>query len=610
MDKLGLELKKILPYIIDAYSNVYGDEYQDIISQRLNNTIIIPYYDIEGLEDYLLDIRRCKRREYAIKFLDKIGLDIKEYIKDNYTQSLDPKIEKILEYYMYSYNAGFSDYADSIVPLKAFKENDEVHPNILLRNKLKIINYLLGDNHEKITEENFGLFEKTNEYQEILKKINLLNEVYEKLLLEYKEWELQLKPYDDFVESEKNRKKDILYRYKTMMLSEIYCKVSQDVVDAIANKTLDEKCRIILGTNDIGLKCLIESFSLEEMQKLNSKDVDFNKKFWIINSQSKYLKNLGVVFPDEDILDCDSEEDVDKYLAFFNQDDVKKYLPSDDLVNHTTFVRKRNYDEALNEYYKTRQDFINALNKYYRNSIDFSNFYEQIKNKKVCITGEGACNDNNEFVSLLFYTIRMGDFGKLLQSFIHECGHIIDQPNSNGVGFESFDEILINNPYDKAFRKYEKFNETINDIFTIEALELLYNQGIYLIEPLKYTILDNNIRYNCNTAVITKELLQPLLRKFRKQVVKAKVNADANELIRYIGEDNYEELVDVVNIVDYYTRNGLVFKMEKMPDDEMVKDYYIQLERVKKIYDKIDIYYRNNIEILTLDSDDDFKKSM
>ena len=76
MDKLGLELKKILPYVIDAYSNVYGEEYRDIISQRINNAIIIPYYDIEGLDDYLSSIKRCKKREYAIKFLDEITSDL------------------------------------------------------------------------------------------------------------------------------------------------------------------------------------------------------------------------------------------------------------------------------------------------------------------------------------------------------------------------------------------------------------------------------------------------------------------------------------------------------------------------------------------------------
>ncbi len=112
---------------------------------------------------------------------------------------------------------------------------------------------------------------------------------------------------------------------------------------------------------------------------------------------------------------------------------------------------------------------------------------------------------------------------------------------------------------------------------------------------------------NFNTALITKNLLQPLVSKFREQVIKAKVKADRNELIRYIGEDNFEELVDAVNKVDYLSRNGVVRKLNTSQDDSMVKEYYEQVERVKKIYINIDNYYNSNIDNLITQS---FHKKM
>ena len=102
MDNLSIDFKKLLPFAVNAFTKVYGEEYQDIIFQRINNALIIPYYDIEGLSNYIFYIKSCKRREYAINFLDKIGVDVKNHIKDNYTQTLDYEIEKILDYYMYS----------------------------------------------------------------------------------------------------------------------------------------------------------------------------------------------------------------------------------------------------------------------------------------------------------------------------------------------------------------------------------------------------------------------------------------------------------------------------------------------------------------------------
>ena len=141
MDNLSIDFKKLLPFAVDAFTKVYGDEYRDIIFQRINNAVIIPYHDIEGLSDYISYIKRCKRREYAINFLDKIGVDVKKHIKDNYTQPLDDEIEKMLEYYMDSSLWGFSKDTDYWVPLQAFKPNNDTYPKTLLKNKINIMKY-------------------------------------------------------------------------------------------------------------------------------------------------------------------------------------------------------------------------------------------------------------------------------------------------------------------------------------------------------------------------------------------------------------------------------------------------------------------------------------
>lgn len=324
--------------------------------------------------------------------------------------------------------------------------------------------------------------------------------------------------------------------------------------------------------------------------------------------QSCYLKNIGIEISNEQMLKCDSEEDVNNYLFFLSQDNIRKYIPSDDLISYITSLRENNYEDALREYYVNRDDFLDAKREFGNNEGNLKYIYEQIKNKKVCIASQGGTRNNNEFISIMFYAIRTYEGGSLFYTFMHECGHIIDQ-SSNGTGFETFSDFNENsekNPYDNDFRKYEKFNETLNDIFTMEAVELLHNQGIYLIEPSEFTLSDIS---NHNTALITKNLLKPLLSKFRQQVISAKVKADHNELIRYIGKDNFEELVDIVNKVDYLSRNGVVPKIDTSPDDEMVKEYFEQVERAKKIYNNIDDYYSNNIENLMPTPNSEIRKS-
>lgn len=593
MDKLNIDFNSLLPYVIDAFSSVYGNEYRSIISQKIKNTVIVSYHDLEGLNDYVSYLKRCKAREFSIRFLDEIGIDVKKHKKSNYTEPLDSDVQKILDCLI---GAGFGFSSKAVVdywsPLRAFNSNNKTDSKRLLENRIKIINYLLGNEQEKITKESFESFAETKEFSELLKKINEFNIVYEKLLSEYNYWANQLEPYEKYVEDEKKRKEDILQKKKNELFREIFNQLPLSIKVSISNKTFEEQLETILGSMDISAKSIIESFRYEQMEKLKSSDVDPWDKFLIVFWQSNYLKKLGITIPNENMLKCDSEENIANYLSFLNQDDIRKYLPSDELISYTLSTREKKYEEALREYYTTRKDFTDAMKVFGNNPSNLEHIYNQIKNKRVCIMGQGGTNDKNEFISIMFYTIRISDGGLLFHSFMHEYGHVIDQ-SQRGCGFEFFDDYGENprkNPYDNAFRKYEKFNETLNDMFAIEAIRILQDQGIYLLEPEEFTSLDTS---NYNTASITKSLLQPLLQKFRHQVIKAKINSEPEELIKYIGEDNFEELVDALNKVDYLSRNGVVPKIDKSPEDAMVIEYFEQGERVKQIYINIDSYYAN-----------------
>ena len=63
-----------------------------------------------------------------------------------------------------------------------------------------------------------------------------------------------------------------------------------------------------------------------------------------------------------------SEEDITNYLAFLNQDDIRKYIPTDELISYTSSAREKKYKEALREYYTTRKDFVDAMKIFADNS--------------------------------------------------------------------------------------------------------------------------------------------------------------------------------------------------------------------------------------------------
>lgn len=592
MSDITIDVEKILPFIIKKFTEVYGNEYSDIISTRLKTATIFQYYNIEGLGSYIYNVLTLKERELSVKLLESIGennLDLEKYKKDKYKFNFDNDVEEILRKYIGTSCYGFGEENNYWAPLKAFNPDNDSNQFKVFKNKLVLINYLLGDNHEEITADNFDSFTKTEEYANILKKVAELNAIYDPLLLEYKNFKSKMTQHIDFIDSEKKRKYEVLTKKKSELLQDIYQKLPPAVINAIKDKPLSDQIDIFMGYSfNIGGSSNIESFSQDAMESLKSESISQTKKFFIATQQAKYLTRLAPNIINKEIINPDSDEWIDGYLNFLNQDNVKKYIPSSDVIDYISSNRKKMYEEAIKEYYTTRQDFINIKTVFGEDlEKDLDDIYELIKNETICITSSNNYKDGT--APIMLYGVR--DYGYLFYSFAHECGHIIDKISPYGSGFDKNGANVSKNPYDESYRKYEKFNETLNDIFTTEAVKSLQNQGIYLIEPKEYTLSDID---NCNTSLITRNILQPLLLSFRQQIIKAKVNSDSSILTSFIGEENFEELVDVVNKVDYLSRNGVVPKIDTSPDDEMVKDYYKQLERAQNIYLNIDSYYDAN----------------
>lgn len=136
------------------------------------------------------------------------------------------------------------------------------------------------------------------------------------------------------------------------------------------------------------------------------------------------------------------------------------------------------------------------------------------------------------------------------------------------------------NPYNSKYRKYERMSETIDDIFAIQAREFLHKQGIYILEPKEHIIA--NVE-DYNTHSIVKGLLSTFVERYRAHIVRARILGDIQGLYDIVGEENFEELNDVVNKVD--SLQGLAYKLkEGMKEDPIVQEYYKQIERLERIY--------------------------
>lgn len=123
-------------------------------------------------------------------------------------------------------------------------------------------------------------------------------------------------------------------------------------------------------------------------------------------------------------------------------------------------------------------------------------------------------------------------------------------------------------------------NETIDDIFSIQAREVLHKKGIYILEPKEH--INEDVK-DCNTHSIVKKCLAKFIVRYRAHIIRARILGDMQGLYDIVGEENFEELNDVVNKVD--SLPGLAYELKDgMKKSPIVQEYYKQLERLERIY--------------------------
>lgn len=79
-----------------------------------------------------------------------------------------------------------------------------------------------------------------------------------------------------------------------------------------------------------------------------------------------------------------------------------------------------------------------------------------------------------------------------------------------------------------------------------------------------------------------------------KEILEVMLTGDRQKFIEKIGTENFEEINDILNKVDYLVYEGLMKSLKKKEreknkkENANVKEYREQLKRLKKVYARID----------------------
>ena len=587
MDVLKLDINSHIPHIVEAYIEVFGEEYKDIIKEKVKRIYYVIYNNKEGVNRYAYFLEQSKRIELYKTFFKDIGVDISKYEKQNYANGMDKEFLELVETYRNGLNAFDTDIDMTQIDLD---EPHDVKIEYKLDNQIDFLNYLKSPDTEEITVDNYIKYYQSEEYKNIKEKIDVYLEKYKQINEEYQECLAETARYRKYVEAEEQREEKIEKAKQYELYQEIREYLPKEVLKILdAKYVADTKKSEEIFNGGLYSKSYIEYFSEQCEEKLNDPNVPEEEKERILYFRMRYFKKLGLNVEIDALLKVDYY----KYKECIEKEEIKKLIPTTEVVDKIQKSREQKYEECRKKYICTKVEYIQAAANYGNKEY----LYKQIEKPTV-----GTTMGKNAFgldTPILFFTVRQTEEGSLDFVLLHELCHIIEYSSMFGENavYCGFDNITDNeaNPYNSNKRKYERLNETITDVFAMEARKVLQDKGIYMLEDKEHTRW--NVE-NQNTHSILKLIVKPLLSRYRKQVVSARMWGDRKYLFDEIGEENFEELNDVINKMDYLISQGLIQKInDEQRDDKLIKEYNEQVSRIEKIYTNMEKHYsENNIE--------------
>lgn len=387
----------------------------------------------------------------------------------------------------------------------------------------------------------------------------------------------------DYVESEKEREKDVRYYYAKKFCTDIMYLLPQKAQDVLSNLSEEQLVKIFLPPNmygntvgDLNEASCFEAFSKDNLDKLANREYAFSMMGRVtIAKQEAYLKFL-------------------KELKI-SDDDLEDYLPNEKQIKQIKRTRLATERDATDNYLITRNDFINFQKSFHKISPDdplFVIFKKQIQKHQVgeydaCVLDRMYDDDMSSRSIMLYSVKKMGD---LFYNLLHECTHICEQRDSYSVGFDIDQD--AKNKYNPDYRIYERFNETLSDIITREGLRFLHSNGIFLMEAEELTNMDYSSN---NTPVENEELLKPLLHNslYKEAIIEVKNGGNQNLFVQLIGKDNFDRLLDVLNHVDF-----LASKTNFKTNQLLQKEYELACMEANSIYIDIDNYVKTRQAVI------------
>lgn len=520
-----ITLQKYLPQITETFIGYYGEENRENIEKKFQNILLICTQTPNGLKNKLFSLKKDYSRELIKKFFNKINLD---YTENN--------IKKI-----FGDNEPALDYPN-LLPIEKYLKiiNDEDMPIYLKNSFLKDIKPLITLFYPSV--EDIDTFVKTND----LAKLNKICDIYREILNEYNSFKKEIKPYTDYLNECKKIKKNLKRKYTLELVQKFQEYFSDEEIKNFKEKGyLSGKILLYLGYT-LETPSMVEAFSTESQKIIDDPKSISWQATSIINDRIKFFKDMGLDLGD-------------KYQNYQDNPKCRKLIPSQDLIKEIRDTKEDLEMRMYNEYFTSISEYTNTRNKI--DALDLHLKDDGYNAGTFMYAGTYVTPnvkwENGSFIPFSLVNINFDNIDDFMDKrIIHELNHVyeldllgVDETGANYTcGWEKFHESVDSEDelwplYETSEkRKYELFNEIINELIAQEITELMHDKGIYIFCDSSHAKIKDGTRYES-----TRFLVQEFYEEFKPEILASR-HGDMHYIFNACGEENFNKLNELFHL--------------------------------------------------------------
>ena len=633
------ELEEKISIFKESFIKFYGEESKKEIEELFNKTIFIAYQDPDSLRFGIDKLLKDKSESLINRLLNTTKLTKKDLV-DTYTlENYNIQPINIYKELHELYSLGEKGREDSfkewsfkklheMIPELTKEEYEEMyHKKIILdkyqnlaywkkgnieycidednikknyQEKYKKVESLLKKYVPNITIDNFEEYFSNNFFQEL----DSLVEEYKRILQEYHSYKEELKPYQEEIDNNKRLSNEISDKYyKEYLLKNLSFfspSEQQEIKDYVEGKKqtyqMNNYYQQLLGSSMTSF-ALIEAFTEEKENALHNPNTKSFEIRDIKRRRIDYFKKNGIDLGDE-------------YEDYKRNEEAIRIWPSKDKVKAWEESKKEMIDKYNHDYYTNTKSFQRIKKKL--EGYDFLDYTFPF-NEQLFLTSPTFVSPNiiekngyHELIPIVVISFDDYDSDHKDHNIVHELNHLVEL-HLNYVsndeynylsGWDDITEKLYvdnNDTYTEEKRKYELFNEIINERIAQDISKEMQEENIYAFDEPSNSTYENTTSYEYSNF-----LIDDFYEEFKEDILNSRRNGKIEIIYNAVGKENFEELNNLFEI--YFEHfNGfkvysLAYDLQAKKDTPSTRIYYDLVDKRDKILDKMRLHKAIQLE--------------